>query len=190
MQLIHVVMVFLGLTFSGFVVIMNKGATLEKLSAGKAAGYALICTAVNSLALLAGYGISVIFRGLLPAKTEIITAYLILFFIGIFMTVRAYHTRNTEEKADRSFDNRQCFLLAVRFSYGIVLVGAGCFLLGIEFPAALLIVAVLTLINVFVALYVGYYFGPGFSRTVGMSGGILMVVFTVMRFVEYLGTRG
>ena len=106
------------------------------------------------------------------------------------MTVRAYHTRNTEEKADRSFDNRQCFLLAVRFSYGIVLVGAGCFLLGIEFPAALLIVAVLTLINVFAALYVGYYFGPGFSRTVGMSGGILMVVFTVMRFVEYLGARG
>lgn len=190
MQVLHVLMVFLGLTFSGFVVIMNKGATLDHLTAGKAFSYALICTAVNCLALLAGYGISVVCKGLLPAKAEIICAYLILFLIGIFLTVRAYHTRNIEEKADRTFDNKQCFLLALRFSFGIVLVGAGCFLLGIDFPVALLIVAVLTLINVPVALYVGYFFGPGFSRTVGMSGGILMVAFTVIRFVEYLSNRG
>ncbi|MBP3868814.1 MAG: manganese efflux pump [Solobacterium sp.] len=190
MQVLHVLMVFLGLTFSGFVVIMNKGATLDHLTAGKAAVYALICTAVNCLALLAGYGISVVCRGLLSTKAEIIFAYLLLFFIGIFLTVRAYHTRNIEEKVDRSFDNKQCFVLAMRFSYGIVLVGAGCFMLGIDFPIALLIVAVLTLINVFAALYVGYYFGPGFSRTVGMSGGMLMVVFTVIRFAEYLSNRG
>ena len=85
---------------------------------------------------------------------------------------------------------KQCFRLALNHSYGVVLVGAGCFLLGIDLIKVIVIVALMTLISVLAALYVGYHFGSGFSRTVGMSGGILMILFTVIRFAEYLGTRG
>ncbi|MBR2677763.1 MAG: manganese efflux pump [Solobacterium sp.] len=190
MYLLHALMIFLGLTFSGFVVMMNKGATLGNLTPAKALLFSLITSAVNVLAVLAGYALSIMCKGMLSEKAEIITAYVILFCIGIFLTVRAWHTRNTEEKLDRSFDMKQCFLLALRYSYGIVLVGAGCFLLGIDLMKVIVIVALMTFISVLAALYVGYYFGSGFSRTVGMSGGILMILFTVIRFAEYLGTRG
>jgi putative Mn2+ efflux pump MntP len=190
MYLLHALMIFLGLTFSGFVVMMNKGATLGNLTPVKALLFSLITSAVNVLAVLAGYAFSVMCKGVLTEKAEIITAYVILFCIGIFLTVRAWHTRNTEEKLDRSFDMKQCFRLALKHSYGVVLVGAGCFLLGFDLMKVIVIVALMTLISVLAALYVGYHFGSGFSRTVGMRGGILMILFTVIRFAEYLGTRG
>ena len=190
MQTLHVLMVFLGLTFTGFVMMMNKGATLENLSGQKTLVYSLIVTAVNTAAMLIGYGISMLCRGFLSSSTMIIIAYLILFFIGIYLTIRAYHIRDTEEKADRTFNNRRCFKLALRFSYGVILVGAGCFMLGIDPAMAVGVVAAMTLLSSFAALSIGYQFGPRFSRTVGTTGGILMIVFTLIRFVEYLGGRG
>ena len=190
MRMYQALILFLGLAFNEFVVMMNKGATLANLSVGKRVGYGLIITAVNALALLAGYALSVAFKGILSSSGTIAAAYLILFCMGIFITVHAYYRRDTVEKLDREFDNMQCLILSLKNAYGILLVGAGCFLLGVSLPNALCLSSVMSFIFMVGALDVGYRYGSTFSRTVGMTGGILIVIFTVLRFMQYIGFGG
>lgn len=190
MRMLYALFIFIGFSFTGFVVMMNKSATLSNLTVSKAVVYALITTAVNAMALLAGYVIFLFLSEVLSAKTAIITGYLILFGVGMFLTVSAYHRRDAEEKADRSFDGNACFRLAVRNCPGIVLIGAGCFILGVSLVKSLCIVSVLTFVFILAAIAIGYQFGSGFSRTVGMTGGIIMMIFTLVRFLEYMGKIG
>ena len=54
MRMLYALFIFIGFSFTGFVVMMNKSATLSNLTVSKAVVYALITTAVNAMALLAG----------------------------------------------------------------------------------------------------------------------------------------
>ena len=189
MQEVFAMMIFVGLSFSGFVTLMNKGATLREMTFQKILNYALIVTVVNVTAVLAGYGISVIFEGLLSEGVKITAAYLVLFFLGIFFTVGGFFRRNAEEKLDKDFDNYECFRLALRFSWAFLLVGAGCFMIGVHVIPCLLVTGILSMAFSLGALQTGYTQGPGFSRIVSISGGVLMIVFTVLRFLSYLSDR-
>ena len=186
MQMAYALMIFLGLAFNGFVMMMNKGATLSDLTFKKALGFTLIGTGINIASLLAGYGISMVLRGFLSEGSLTVLAYFALLFLGVFLSVRAANSVEPEEKADRNFGCRECFLYCMKFFVGVVIVGVGCFLLNFKLLSAVRIVMNMSLVLGLLSLYLGYHEGSRWSKPFGMGGGIMIVLFTVVRFMMYL----
>ncbi|MBQ9327110.1 MAG: manganese efflux pump [Solobacterium sp.] len=179
MKLIHVLLLFLSFSLDGFVVMLIKGASLRELTLRKSIIYSLLCAAVSGLSVIVGYLLSVIFRELMIRRTEILTACMIVFALGIYIITRSFFSRKAEEKLDRDFNEINCLRLAVRSSVPTLLIGSGCFLIGISLSIGVITMMSITFICTLAALQVGYHQGPILARVVGISSGALMILFSI-----------
>ena len=179
MELIHAVLIFLGLSLDSFVIMMNKGATVRDLSLRKSVLYALIHVCTNILAVILGYGISFLLKGIMPARIQVFTACLIIFGMGVFLATRAWKYRNAEERLDRNFDWKRCLVLAAGTSIDTLFLAAGFSFYGIPLAESVLLAGSVTFITILTALRIGYIWGSGYSRPVAMAGGVLMAGFSV-----------
>lgn len=186
MKLTHALIVLLCLSLDGFVVMLKKGASLRELPLRKGITYALIFAGVNCAATALGYLLGIIFQGLLSPQAETLTAILIVFAIGIFFLTRAVHAVHTEERLDKSFNEKNCLRLALRTSPGSVLVGIGCYLLGFPFLPVILMVLGITFFFILAAMYIGYHEGSKLAGCVEIADGCLMVVYSVYLLSVYV----
>ncbi len=186
MKLSHALIVLLCFSLDGFVVMLRKGASLRELPLRKGAVYALIFALVDGAALTAGFLISLILRGLLSDRVEMVTAILIVFAVGVYIATRAIYDVRHEERLDRNFNEQNCMRLAVRTSIPVLLIGSGCFLLGFPLGPVLIMFMAIIFISILAALYIGYNQGSRFGNAVGILSGCLMMIFSVYLMYVYV----
>lgn len=185
--MLHASLIFLGMSLDSFVVMMHKGATLRNLTLKNTILYSLIYALISLGIFLCGYGVSVFFAGILPdGRVQIGAASLILLAVGLFVFIKSARHSEFVEKLDRNFDCRKLCRLALITNIDTFFVGAGFQLLGVPLGYAVLAAFLISFLTVFVSLETGYYHGAGFERTVGMSGGALMIVFSLYFMMTYV----
>ena len=186
MSMIQVIGIFIGLSLDSFIVMMNKGATIKSLNMKYASVYALVYAVISSCAVLAGYGISYIFVGYLSYRLEMGIACLILFALGFMICMKLLFSGKIEEKVDKSFNVKMCWKLALVTSIDTLLLGVGFGFLNIVMAQALLLSFVITFVTILVALWIGYTQGSKYQRIVGISGGILLIIFSLYFLFNYI----
>ena len=186
MELSHALIVLLCFSLDGFVVMLKKGASLRELPIRSGLVYSAIFSLVNTGALAAGYLFALLFREFMSRRVEVLTAILIVFALGVFFTTRAIHSHWEEERLDRNFNEMNCLRLALRCAGGTVLIGIGCFLIGLPFLPVLLMTAGITFVFILLALYLGYNLGSPMARTVSILNGILMMLFSFYLLSVYV----
>lgn len=185
--MLHASLIFLGMSLDSFVVMMHKGATLRNMTLKNTILYSLIYALISLGIFLCGYGVSVFFDGILPNdRVQIGAASVILLAVGLFVFIKSARHSEFVEKLDRDFDWRKLCRLALITNIDTFFVGAGFLLLGIPLGHAVPAVFLISFLTVFVALETGYYNGAGFERTVGMSGGAMMIIFSLYFMMTYV----
>ncbi len=186
MRVFQAVLIFIGLSLDCFVLMMNQGAKLTGLKTKESFGYALIYSLVNVGSVLIGYAISIVLKDVLSDKLEILIACLAILTLGSYMMIKSYRARAVVERADKDFNSKRCFQLALVTSLDTLFLGVCFSFLGISLFYAVLLSFVVTFIAIVVALQIGYNLGSGYTRVVGMSGGSLMIIFAVYLLIVYV----
>lgn len=179
MDMMHTVMIILGLSLDSFVVMMNKGASVRRILFGRVALYALICAVVRVLAVLVGYSASFLLEDAVNDRLELSIACLIIFSIGLYLIFRGLSRREPEEKLDRLFGLRECFFLAVLTSIETLLLAVGFSLFDIALSTVSALTFVITFVGVLASFAIGYFEGPHFTRQLSITGGSLMIVLSL-----------
>lgn len=187
MSIWHFLCIFIGLSLDCFVVMMQKGATLRNLTPQKTFKCAALVAAENALAVAVGYGCGEAAGMIVPdGRIEISTACLIILAIGIFLMTKAYKSGRFEEKLDKDFDMRKCAIIGFWTSLDTLFLGVGFSFLGISLFGAVIMAFLVTFATVLVAMQIGYLMGAGYQRAVGMSGGAMMIVFSMYIMVQFV----
>ena len=175
MRTFQVLLFFIGLSLDGFVLMMNKGATVRNLSVRRGLLYALIFACIGAAAVALGYVFSLLFVGDMGQKLRVELGCLLLFAIGMYMIMHAWHYRRQEERLDKDFGVRQCVHLALFSSIDLLFLAVAFSLFSISFVKGVCMAFVVSFVTIVVALYIGYTRGSAYTRVVGMSGGALMI---------------
>ena len=188
--MLQAILIFMGLSIDGFVVMMNKGAQLRNLHMPKILSYALEFALVATIMFMIGFGGSKLLSGnFFRARAEITIASLIVFFVGTLLIGKSYFNKKFEEKLDDSFDGKELLHLAFMTSLDTLFVGAAYGFLAVHAIIAASISFIITFLAVLSALLIGYNLGAKYQRVVGMIGGALMVFFGIYMIVTYVVMR-
>lgn len=186
MTFFHALLIFLGLSLDSFVLMMNKAATIREVTWKKTLGFSLIYAVVDVCAVLAGYGVSMMFKGQLAKKYSMAIACLIIFAIGIYLCIKGYQFKDMEEKLDPDFGFSQCLRMAVETTMDTLFLGVCFSLMGITLLQGVELSFLVSFITIFAAISIGYTQGSRFSKAFGLSGGILMIIFSLYLLVVYV----
>ena len=155
-------LILIGLSLDGFIAMMQTGATLRDCSLGKRAWYALIYAGVGACAVFVGYILAAMFKNIMNAPAEMATASLIIFFLGLTVIFKSVHGSG----------------LMAGFSF-----------MGLYLSYAMISVLVISFLTVFIALTIGYNLGASYQKPVGISGGTLMIFFSIWILANYVIMR-
>ena len=179
--------IMIGLSLDAFIVMMQKGATIRTLKFHDALIYALLFAGVNTGALLVGYMLAPLLDGMIPdGKIEIIIACLIVILIGNVILVKTILQNNFVEKLDKNFNLKEVLRLALVTSADILFMGIGLALLDYPIGWMALISFCVGFISIYTAWNVGYHLGAGCQKPIGISGGILMILFGLIVMITTL----
>lgn len=184
------ILIFVGLSIDGFIVMMNKGAQLRNLKMKTILKYSLEFAIVAMIMFMLGFAGSQIFTmNIVRARVEITIASLIVFFVGALLITKSYLNKSVVERLDDSFDGRALVHKAFITSIDTFFVGAAYGFLAVHAINAAIISFVITFFAVLSALLIGYNLGAKYQRVVGMIGGALMVFFGVYLITTYIVLR-
>ncbi|NCB32751.1 MAG: hypothetical protein EOM64_02515 [Erysipelotrichia bacterium] len=186
MRVFQAVLIFIGLSLDCFVLMMNQGAKLTNLKTRDSICYALIYAMVNVGSVLLGYAISFVLKDVLSDKLEILIACLAIFTLGCYMMIKSFRAQAVVEQADKKFNCKKCFELALVTSFDTLFLGVCFSFLGISLLCAMLLSFAVTFIAIIVAVQIGYNLGSSYTRAVGMSGGSLMIIFALYLLIVYV----
>ncbi len=186
MSFFQALLIFLGLSLDSFVVMMNKAATVRNLTVKKSFLFAGIFAIVDVMAILIGYGIASTFKAKLNLESSMGFAALIIFAIGLYITIKAYKSAKLEEVLDKNFGNKRCFLLAMETSLDTLFLGVSLSLIGITLAEGVSMALFVTFVTSMVAQLLGYRHGSTYSKVFGMSGGCLMIVFSLVLMLRFV----
>lgn len=189
-MILHQILIFLGLSIDGFVVMMNKGAQLRNLNLKKMLLYSLEFAVVATAMFMLGYLVSEPFViSIERARIEIMIASCIVFFVGTLLIVKSKMNKGFEEKLDDKFDGKTLFKLALYTSIDTFFVGAAYGFLSFSAINAVAISFSITFLTVLCALIIGYNLGAKYQRIAGMIGGALLVFFGIFLMTVYIVMR-
>ena len=187
MGLLQAVFICLGLSLDSFVLMMDKGATMRKLELKKAMLYSLVYSLAAEILLLIGYLISFIFTGFLTSKTKLFIAIILIFTIGVYIFFKSLKREESEERVDDSFNIKECFKLAIFTNIDTLCLGIGLSFSKIEIIVSILMIFVISFIVILIAQYIGYTQGSKHTRILGVSGVMLIIVFSIYLYSRILG---
>ena len=187
MGLLQAVFICLGLSLDGFVLMMDKGATMRKLELKKAMLYSLVYSLAAEILLLIGYLISFIFTGFLTSKMKLFIAIILIFTIGVYIFFKSLKREESEERVDDSFNLKKCFKLAIFTNIDTLCLGIGFSFSKIEIIVSVLMIFVISFIVILIAQYIGYTQGAKHTRIFGVSGGMLIIVFSIYLYSRIFG---
>jgi putative Mn2+ efflux pump MntP len=186
MRVFQAVLVFIGLALDSFVLMMNQGARLPKLKIRDAVQYAGVYAATSVGAVLLGYALSFILKNMMGDRAEVFVACIAIFTIGCYIMIKSWRLQAVVERIDKDFCLKRCFHLAAATSLDTLFLGVCFSFLGITLFWAVLLSAIVTFLSILVAVIIGYNIGSGYTRVVGMSGGSLMVIFSLYLLAVYV----
>ena len=185
--MLHASLIFIGLSLDSFVAMMHKGATVRDLHLKDILLYSLLYALISAAQFLLGFGVSVLFKDILPgSRVQIGIAALIILTVGNYIFIKSSRKQDFDEKLDLDFNWKSFCRLAVMTNVTTFFVGIGFSLLSISLGNAVLLISIVSFLTAFVSLQVGYYNGAGFERAAGMSGGALMIVFALYFMLRYV----
>ena len=187
MGLLQAVFICLGLSLDSFVLMMDKGATMRKLELKKAMLYSLVYSLAAEILLLIGYLISFIFTGFLTSKMKLFIAIILIFTIGVYIFFKSLKIEESEERVDDSFNLKKCFKLAIFTNIDTLCLGIGFSFSKIEIIVSVLMIFVISFIVILIAQYIGYTQGAKHTRILGVSGGMLIIVFSIYLYSRIFG---
>jgi putative Mn2+ efflux pump MntP len=185
MNMTQAVLIFLGLSLDGFIVMMKKGASIRGLTIKNSLTYAVVYTAADVLAVLIGYSISYFLKGFISNRIEVVIACLAIFAIGCYLITKAVRDTKFEEKLDKTFNLKQCFGLAAATSLDTLFLGVCFSFLGIALGQAIALSFGMTFVTILIALSIGYTQGARYQTVFGISGGCLMIIFSLYILFAY-----
>lgn len=187
---VNALLIVIGLSLDGFVVMMDKGATIRNLDLKKSVSYAAIFGVISIMAVVCGYGICACFKSILPEAIEVMIACLLIFAIGMLITVRAFKNKALEERLDDSFDVKKCVRIAAVTNIDMLLIGTSFSFFGITLWESIALAGIITFVMILIALKLGYSQGSHYHRAMAMIGGMLMMAFSVyLQVLTYLHFR-
>ncbi|MEE8808139.1 MAG: manganese efflux pump [Lactimicrobium sp.] len=169
---------------------MQTGATLRNFTLKKRALYALIYALIGAAAVVVGYCLAAIFKNVMNGSAEMTAASLIIFFLGLFVIFKSFRSDNGYvEKLDPDFNCRKMLRLSVLTNIDTMVLMAGFSFMGLMLRYAMISVLVVSFLTVFIALSIGYNLGTSYQKLVGISGGALMVFFSIWILANYVIMR-
>ncbi len=184
--MINTLFIFSGLLLDSFVVMMEKGATLRRQPVKNLLLYSLVYAAVTAVMFMIGCLLSFALSSFLPdGKTETLTAAALINIAGVSVVVKTLLSQKYEERLDRHFGLKSLVRLAALSGIHILIAGMSFSLFGLKVLPALLLACGLFFAAVFAGLEVGEELGAGYRRTISLSGGVLMILFSLIVFVRY-----
>lgn len=182
-------LILIGLSLDGFIAMMQTGATLRDCSLGKRAWYALIYAGVGACAVFVGYILAAMFKNIMNVPAEMATASLIIFFLGLTVIFKSVHGSGYVEKLDPDFNGKKMARLSALTNIDTMVLMAGFSFMGLYLSYAMISVLVISFLTVFIALTIGYNLGASYQKPVGISGGMLMIFFSIWILANYVIMR-
>ena len=90
------------------------------------------------------------------------------------------------EKLDKDFNVRKLVKLAAFTNIDTLAVGTGIGFLNAPLLYSIIAVAIIAFVIVLFALTVGYNLGANYQKQVSMTGGLLMIVFSLWLVAKFL----
>ncbi len=187
--MVKALIIILGLSLDGFVSMMQTGATVRNLTWKKRFAYAGIYSLIGVISALIGFGCASIAKDYLTEHYELTFAALIIFSLGVVLMTRSYKNVGYEEKLDKSFNIKKLARLALITNIDTFALAAGFSFMNLPLVLVVLAIGVLNYALVLIALTVGYNLGADHQRIIGMSGGALMIIFSVWILINYVLMR-
>lgn len=187
MGVLQAIFIFLGLSLDSFVLMMDKGATMRKLEMKKALLYSVVYSLAAEILLLLGYVTSFIFKDSLNRKAELSIAVIIIFGIGLYIFFKSLRHEDLEEHVDDSFNLKECFKIALITNFDTFCLGVGFSFSEIEIFYGALLIFVISFIVTYIAQYIGYSQGSKYTKVVGVSGGVLIIGFSIFLLTKVIG---
>lgn len=186
MGLLQAIFIFLGLSLDSFVLMMDKGARMRKLEIKKALLYSIVYSLAAESLFLLGYLSSYLFKNSLNETEELSIAIFIIFAIGIYVFFKSFKRVNEEERADDSFTLKKCFKLALITNIDTFCLGVGFSFSEVYALEGATLIFIISMIIILSSLYIGYSQGSKYARVVGMSGGALIIAFSIFLFAKVI----
>lgn len=175
MEILQAILIFFGMSQDSFVIMMGKGATIRDLTLPRAIVYALIYAIADVIAITAGYGISHLMSSILVERMEFGIACIVIFSVGLYLCFKGVFMKDPEERLDRHFGLKNCFLLAIAASVDMLFVGFGYALLDVSLFITIPLVLGITFVSVLGGVLLGYWQGMTFTKFFSILGGLLMM---------------
>ena len=177
------IILFCGLSMDSCIEIMEKGATLKKVSWKENILYPLIFASINLLLLLIGYFLVYVLTGIIAISAVYIIAIVILICEGVYFLKKGTVKREFIEKLDNNFNNIACLKKAILTSIDSFLTGISLGLIGVNISIVIVLLFVLHFVIYAIAIRMGYVYGARWQRGLATIEGICLIVYAICKLV-------
>lgn len=185
MNLISIVMIAIGLSMDAFAVSLTTGMTTDKSNRLKIAFKAgIFFGGFQGIMPLIGWLLGINFIQYIE-KIDHWIAFILLVFIGGKMIIESIRDKGEEEK-EIDLSNKKFLILAIATSIDALAVGVSFAFLNVNIIFASLVIACITFIFSFAAVYIGKIFGEVLKSKSEIIGGIILVIMGSKILIEHL----
>lgn len=168
MSMIWFLLLVIDITLGNFVLMMEKGATTLKVNFRKAIEHSAIFASVDAIMYIIGYLLADMIFSFFDDSIFFIHKYIaiILFIVvGIKMLIITNFKGKFVEKLNNELNVKKSFKDALIGGVDCFVIGVGASYFTVSYLYQCLIVFFVPLIVLYIALYVGYYHGAAFQKT-------------------------
>ncbi len=187
--MINAILIALGLSLDGFVLMMQTGATVRELTWKKRFMYAGVYTLISIVSALIGFGCATVAKNYLAEHYEFSFASLIVFSLGVVLMTKSYKGNNYVERLDKTFDLKKLARLAIVTNIESFALAAGFCFMNFSLVPVILLIAIIGFLLILLALTIGYNVGASYQMQIGLAGGALMIFFSVWILINYVLMR-
>ena len=186
MSLLEILVLAVGLSMDSFAVSLTSGVVLKPFTFLRGLKIALFMGVFQGAMALLGWWLGVGFKNYIEAFDHWI-AFSVLLFLGGKMIYEG--CRKAEEDAPAGFDpadTKTLVGLSVATSIDALMIGVSFAFLDVEMLMSSTVIAVVTFLFSWVALYIGKWFGSHLQRGAEIVGGSILVLIGVKVLIEHL----
>lgn len=178
MNWIENLLIIIGVSLDLFATMECQGALVSKVNKKQLSLICLIVSAVQLLALFAGYFLSDFLYEKNLLSNEAILGEIVASFIfvglGIRLIAKAIKNEHINEKLEQRQDYKRFFKMAFITAIYTILVGVAFGILGTNFIMVFVMIGAITAIFIVTGMYTGYRFGFEQKTKAYVAGAILL----------------
>lgn len=180
---LRAVFLFCGLSMDSCIEIMEKGATLKKVSLQQNILYPLTFAVVNMFFLGLGCFLAYLLSSVIVIKTLAVFAIVILICEGLYFLKKGFSRKIFIERLDKNFNYQMCLKKAALTSIDNFLCGISLSLIGVDFDAIILIGAIIAFLIYTLGIRVGYIYGARWQKGLDIMEGVCLIIYAIIKLV-------